>query len=35
MKLKETAFEGMDWSHLTQDRDKCSAQTTVMSLQVP
>jgi hypothetical protein len=34
--LREIQWEGVDWVHLAQDRDKdCFLMNTVMSLQVP
>jgi hypothetical protein len=36
MDLKEIWWEGVDWIHLAQDKDKWRApMNTVMSLQVP
>jgi hypothetical protein len=37
MDLKETSWEGMDWTDLAQDRDKCWALVKVVMnlLQVP
>jgi hypothetical protein len=34
--LRETGWEGVDWIHLTQDRDQLRAVVnTVMNIQVP
>jgi hypothetical protein len=34
--LRETGWEGVDWMHLTQDRDQCRAVVnTVMNHRVP
>jgi len=36
MDLREIGFKGMDWIHLTQDRNQWRAvMNTVMNLQVP
>jgi hypothetical protein len=34
--LREIVWEGVDWIHVTQDRDQCRVSVkTVMNLQVP
>jgi len=34
--LKQTGWQGADWTHLSEDRDKwCALVNTVWSLQVP
>jgi hypothetical protein len=36
MDLREIGWDGMDWIHLAQDRDKCrSLVNTVMDVRVP
>jgi hypothetical protein len=36
MDLKDIGWDGMDWTDLAQDRDKCRALVnTVMNLRVP
>jgi hypothetical protein len=36
MDLKEIGWEGVEWMHVTQDRDKCQdLANTVMNFRVP